>query len=90
MTEDWREVAVRMPNPDGVTPGQMIAFMRSVFGDGPVLQLRHYTEEQAVIKVIGKLHEQADLLRDTYMGQEASIVRNIAQHLDPRFGRETG
>jgi hypothetical protein len=88
MTDEWREVTVRMPNPDGVTPGQMIAFLRSVFGDGPVLQLRHYTEEQAVIKMVGELYEQADLLRKTYMGQEASIVRNIAQSLDPRSGRE--
>lgn len=88
MTDGWREVTVRMPNPDGVTPGQMVAFLRSVFGDGPVLQLRHYTEEQAVIKVVAELHNQADNLSSTYMGQEASVVRNIARHLDPRFGRE--
>ncbi|MFE0472671.1 hypothetical protein ACFW2V_13750 [Streptomyces sp. NPDC058947] len=88
MTDGWREATVRMPNPDGVTPGQMIAFLRSVFGDGPVLQLRHYTEEQAVIKVVEKMHRRADVLGECHMHQEASVVRNVARDIDPRFGRE--
>ena len=66
----------------------MIGFLRSIFGDGPVLLLRQYTEEQATIKVVDDLYSQANNLRDCYMGQEASIVRNIAMRLDLRSGRE--
>lgn len=84
----WIERTVRMPNPDTVTPGEMIGFLRSIFGDGPVLLLRQYTEEQATIKVVDDLYSQANNLRDCYMGQEASIVRNIAMRLDLRSGRE--
>lgn len=83
-SDGWAESTVLMPDPDGVTPGQMIAFMRSVFGDGPVLQLRQYTEERAAIKLVDSLIAEADGLRGCHFGQEAALVRNIANGLDPR------
>lgn len=86
--ENWAEATVRMPDPETVTPGQMVAFLRSVFGDGPVLLLKQSAGDQMLADVVGELHSQADILRDTLMGQEASVVRNIAQHINRKFGKE--
>lgn len=84
----WVERTVRMPDPATVTPGEMVAFLRSLFGDGPVLLLRRHTEERVLLGVTDDLERWARNLSEAHCHLEAATLRDAALRLDPRIRGE--